>query len=170
VIACLEKASAGILPSDLAVSQRDIDIAWNAIVDFNGLVAGTDFRGAFEFDQAPNDKFTMPTATFFFDYVEVGEWVFGAVVRRNVEAFELDGAKGHMVLGSARVVEALVRRANGQAILAELHALYQQALAPEKKTAIEMFGGSYRGLLRMSGKSAAANTLGPALDTETEPR
>lgn len=160
VISCLEKASAGILPPELAVSQRDIDIAWNAIVDFNGLVAGTDFKGTFEFRVAPNDKLSTPTATFFFDYVEVGEWVFGAVVRREVEVFELDGASGRIVLGPARIVEALVRRASGQDCLADLHALYLQALEPERKTALEMFGGSYRGLLQMSGQSAAANTLG----------
>jgi hypothetical protein len=55
VIACFEKATAGVLPPELAVSQREIDIAWNAIVDFNGLVAGTDFKGAFEFAEVPKD-------------------------------------------------------------------------------------------------------------------
>jgi hypothetical protein len=81
--------------------------------------------------------------------------VFGAVVRRNVGQFELDGATGRIALGPARVVEALARRAGGNEILGELYALYQQALLPEKKTALEMCGGSYRGLLAMSGKSAA---------------
>ncbi|WP_156394348.1 hypothetical protein [Mesorhizobium sp. Root172] len=159
VIACFEKASAGVLPPDLAVSKRDIDIAWNPIVDFNGMVAGTDFSGAFELTQALKDKVSVPTATFFFDYVEVGDWVFGAVVRRAVEEFELKGTTGRISLGSARVVEALVRRASGQKILAELYELYRQAFEPEKKMAFEMFGGSYRGLLNMSGKSAVANAV-----------
>ncbi|MEG3170211.1 hypothetical protein U1737_18650 [Sphingomonas sp. LB3N6] len=155
VIACLEKASAGILPPDLAVSQREIDIAWNAIVDFNGMVTGTDFDGQFELAETPAKTLSAPTATFFFDYVEIGDWVFGAVVRRNVDQFELDGATGRIALGPARVVEALARRAGGDEILGELYALYQQALLPEKKTALEVCGGSYQGLLAMSGKSAA---------------
>lgn len=156
VIACFEKASAGILPPDVTVSQREIDIAWNAIVDFNGMVTGTDFNGAFEFAEALPDTISAPTTTFFFDYVEVGDWVFGAVVRRSVERFELEGATGRIALGPARVVEALVRRASGQEILGELYGLYQQAFRPEKKTALEMCGGSYEGLLAMSGNSATA--------------
>ena len=156
VIACLEKASAGILPPNLAVSQREIDIAWNAIVDFNGMVTGTDFKGQFELAGAPTDTLSAPTATFLFDFVEIGDWVFGAVVRREVERFELDRAMGRIALGPARVVEALARRGSAQEILGELFGLYQQALRPEKKTALEMCGGSYRGLLAMSGKSSAA--------------
>ncbi|TGV71038.1 hypothetical protein EN801_042880 [Mesorhizobium sp. M00.F.Ca.ET.158.01.1.1] len=50
-----------------------------------------------------------------------------------------------------------MRRASGQKIFAELYELYRQAFEPEKKMAFEMFGGSYRGLLNMSGKSAVAN-------------
>lgn len=160
VIACFEKATAGVLPPELAVSQREIDIAWNAIVDFNGLVAGTDFKGAFEFAEVPKDTVSMPTATFFFDYVEVGEWVFGAVVRRAVEHFELNGAAGRIELGPARVVEALVRRASGQEILPDLYALYRQAFDPEKKSALEMFGGNYRGLLKMGRASVAPPPAG----------
>lgn len=158
VIACLEKASTGILPPSLAVSQREIDIAWNAIVDFNGMVAGTDFKGAFELAQAPVDTVSVPTAAFFFDYVEIGDWVFGAVVRREVERFSLDGPTGKITLGPARVVEALARRASGQDILGELYGLYRQAFLPEMKTALELCGGSYRGLLALSGNSAAAIT------------
>lgn len=156
VVACLETASAGILPSELTVSQREIDIAWNAIVDFNGMVAGTDFNGVFELAEAPSDTLSMPTATLFFDYVEIGDWDFGAVVRRAVEHFDLDCATGRIALGPARVVEALARRASGQEILGELYSLYRQAFLPEKKTALEMCGGSYQGLLAMSGTSAAA--------------
>lgn len=160
VISCFEKASAGILPPDLAVSQHDIDIAWNAIVDFNGMVTGTDFKGAFEFAEAPADTLSAPTATFFFDYVEVGDWVFGAVVRRSVEHFEIEGSTGRIALGPARVVEALVRRASGQEILGELYGLYQQAFLPEKKSALEMCGGNYQSLLALSGNSAAASLKG----------
>jgi hypothetical protein len=155
VIACLEKASAGILPADLAVSEREIDIAWNGIVDFNGMVTGTDFKGAFELAEASPGALSAPTATFFFDYVEIGDWVFGAVVRREVERFELDGATGSITLGPARAVEALARRASGQEILSELYGLYRQAFLPEKKTALEMCGGSYKGLLALSATSAA---------------
>ncbi|VXC80694.1 hypothetical protein [Sphingomonas sp. 8AM] len=158
VIACLEKASTGILPPGLAVSQREIDIAWNAIVDFNGMVAGTDFNGAFELAQAPVERVSAPTAAFFFDYVEIGDWVFGAVVRREVERFSLEGRTGKIAFGPARVVEALARRASGQDILGELYGLYRQAFLPEKKTALELCGGSYRGLLALSGNRAAAAT------------
>lgn len=156
VIACLEKASTGILPPDLTVSQREIDIAWNAIVDFNGMVMGTDFNGAFELAQTPLITISAPTAAFFFDYVEIGDWVFGAVVQREVERFSLEGSTGNIMLGPARVVEALARRASGQDIFGELYSLYRQAFFPEKKTALELCGGSYRALLELSGNKAAA--------------
>lgn len=155
VIACLEKASAGILPRDLAVSQREIDIAWNAVVDFNGMVTGTEFDGRFELAEMPLKSPSAPTAVFFFDYVEIGDWVFGAVVRRKVERFELDGTLGKIALGPARVVEALARRASGKEILSELYSLYQQAFLPEKRNALELCGGSYRELLAMNSRSVA---------------
>lgn len=120
------------------------------------MVTGTDFNGQFELAEAPAKALSAPTATFFFDFVEIGDWVFGAVVRRNVDRFELEGTTGRIALGPARVVEALARRASGQEILSELYGLYQQAFLPEKKTALEMCGGSYQGLLAMSGKNAVS--------------
>lgn len=156
VIACFEKAAAGVLPPDLAVSSRDVDIAWNAIVDFNGMVTGSDFSGRFELAEAPPRQLSPPVAAFFFDHVEVGDWVFGAVVRRPVGLFEMSGEAGRIELGPARVVEAVVRRARGDAILGELYGLYQQALRPERATALELCGGSWRQLLAFSGGSAAS--------------
>lgn len=153
-IGCLEKASAGVLPTDLTVSQREIDIAWNGLVDFNAMVTGTDVAGNFEFEEEPDERLRSVTASYFFDFVEVGGWVFGAVVRRVIETLEIDGVHARLAFGTARVVEAMIRRGRGEDIIAELYGLYQQALAPEKKTAVELFEGSHRAMLRASGNSA----------------
>ncbi len=156
VIDCLDKASAGILPADFAVSQDEIDTAWNGIVDFNGMVTGTDFKGSFELMEALGHDLPTPPAVFFYDWVEIGDWVVGAVVRRPVQSFELVGASGRVELGPARVMEAFVRRTHGTDVLGELQALYRQARHMEKDSSFEMFAGCYRAMLRMSGIKAVS--------------
>lgn len=156
VIACLEKAMSGVLPAAFAVSRSEIDYAWNHLVDFNGLVAGTDFKGRFELRQAPDRAAMRPTVAFFHGHVEIGEWTIGVVARRPITCFELNAAAGVIELGPARILETIVRRGDGDGIAAELHEHYHRSVAPEKAAALEMLGGSWEALLRFSGNSAVA--------------
>lgn len=151
IFTCLETVSYGIIPSDLTMSLCEIDDAWNSIVNFNGLVAGTDFQGRFEIVAALPVEVKPPKCIFLYDFVEIGDWVFGVVVRRAVLDFKLNSTKGEFLLGPSRVVEALVRRNNDNTFQSDLHALYQAALELEVVEVIQMFGGSYQAMLTMSG-------------------
>lgn len=155
VIACMEKASAGILPAEFAVSLSEIDEAWNGIVDFNAMVGSTDFSANLGFAEPPHPKLATMKSIFFYDHIEIGVWVLGAVVRRSLEKIDIDGTRARLELGPARIVEGLVRQGTGSSILGELQALYRHAYEREKTSALELFGGSSRLLLQATGKAAA---------------
>jgi hypothetical protein len=77
---------------------------------------------------------SAPEAVYFFDYFEVSDGVFGAVVRRAIERFDLAGTTGRIALDPAGVVEALVWRPSGQEILGRLYGLYNQASGSEPRS------------------------------------
>ena len=153
-IACLEKASVGVLPPLLTVSQREIDAAWNALVDFNGLVAGTEFTGRFQLQRKPEQPIPHfgATACYLYDHVEVGDWSFGAVVRRSVVNISIEGVSGTLALGPARVVEAIIRPKDHGDIVPELRHLYREAVAPEIETVVELFHGDYAAMRRANAR------------------
>lgn len=146
VIACLEKASAGLLPPELTLSLDEIDRAWNAIVDFNGMVAGTGMKAKFELDRPPPPNLGPARSIFLYDFVDIGDWTFMAVVRRPVLRLEIDGTHGAIDFGDARVVEASIRRGKGRESLFELRELYAQARRLEGTGVLEFYGGEYRAL------------------------
>jgi hypothetical protein len=146
VIACLEKVSIGILPPDLTLSLLEIRRAWNAIVAFNGLVAGTDMKGNFTLSRDIPTEVGQATSIFLYDYVDIGDWTFMAVARRQILKLEIDGAEALFECGAPRVVEALVRRGQGKDYLVDLCDLYARARGLEGDGVLELNEGDYRSL------------------------
>jgi hypothetical protein len=158
VIACLEKASTGLLPAELTLSLAEIDQAWNAIVAFNGMVTGTHMKCRFTFGNEIIAEIGPATSMLLYDYVDIGSWTFMAVVRRPVLKFELDRASGSLECGVPHVVEAIVRRGMGSNHLVQLRDLYVHACKMEGDGVLELFGGNYRAMI-------LANSENPVLHT-----
>jgi hypothetical protein len=146
VITCLEKASAGLLPAELTLSLLEIGRAWNAIVAFNGMVTGSDMKGKFTLDRDIPAELSQATSIFLYDYVDIGDWTFMAVIRRPILKLEIDGANALFECGTSRVVEAIVRRGRGEDHLADLRALHARACRTEEGGVLELNGGDYRSL------------------------
>jgi hypothetical protein len=156
VIACLEKASSGLLLAELTLSLSEIAQAWNAIVAFNGMVTGTDMKGRFAPDGEIPAEVSQAASIFLYDYVDIGGWTFMAVVRRPILRFEIDCGKGLLECGSPRVVEAIVRRGTGSDHLAELRGLYAEACRMERGGVLDLYGGDYRAMAFGTSKSRAS--------------
>lgn len=141
VIESLERASRGLLSEKLTLSLDDIFDAWNEIVRFHGMIAGTNMRGNFKIDrEVPNVG--PVTSVFYFDYVDIGRWTFLAVVRRPIRFFELKGTEGLLECDDARIVEAIVRRGKSVDHLREIRDLYDRAIEFEGATTLAL--GDYR--------------------------
>lgn len=153
VIACLERASAGLLPTELTISVVEIGQVWNAIVAFNGLVTGTDMKCRFTLQREVSAEIGPAKSIFLFDYVDIGAWTFMAVVRRPILKLEIDGAKWSLECGNPRVVEAIVRRGTGYDHLNELRELYTQACKLEGDGVLELYGGDHRALMLGASES-----------------
>lgn len=146
VVACLEKASAGVLPADLTISLLEIRLAWNAIVAFNGMVSGTGMKAKFTLDRDIPANVGKAMSILLYDYVDIGSWTFMAVVRRPILEFDVEGASASFECGAPRVVEAIVRRGSGENYLADLREVYARARGMERGDALELNHGDYRSL------------------------
>lgn len=144
---CLAAASEGVLPAGLTLSIAEIYEAWNSIVDFNGMVTGTDFKGKFTFAEELPAFEHEPTGLIFYGYVDVGSWTFMAVVRRPIEKFEISGRQAILQCGSPRVLESIVRHGPGQEHLRDLRTLHSGACKMEGEGVIEICGGDFRAAL-----------------------
>jgi hypothetical protein len=154
VIACLEKASAGLLPAQLTLSLAEIYTAWNEIVAFNGMVTGTNLRTNFKLSGEPSGTSAV-TSLFLYDYVDIGGWTFMAVVLRPILKFEMKGTNGSFECGDPRVVEAIVRLGSGRDHLAELRKLYAQACSStEPSDLLEIFGGDHRAMMSWTSEDS----------------
>jgi hypothetical protein len=145
-VTCLEKASTGILPTELTLSLTDIRQAWNAIVAFNGMVTGTNMKAKFTLDRAIPEEVNQATSILFYDYLDIGTWTFLAVVRRTILNFEIDSANGSLECGSPRLIEGIVCRGAGGDHLAKLRELYARARRTEGNGVLELYGGDYRAM------------------------
>jgi hypothetical protein len=152
VIACLEKASTGLLPPELTLSLGEIDHAWNAIVAFNGMVTGTNMKCRFTIRHEIPAVVGAAVSIFLYDYVDIGDWTFMAVVRRPILKFEIRRTEGSLECGPPRVVEAIVRRGTGNDHLAKIREFYAEACKIEQDGVLELYGGDYRAM--MAGTSA----------------
>ena len=146
VITCLEKASAGLLPAELTLSLDDLLTSWNDIVHFNGLVAGTDMKGKFTLAEEIPSCDAKASYVILYDYLDVGEWTFMAVVRRQLIQFEIKGRFGKLACGEPRVLEAAVRKGKGADHLDELLELYSAARTSSGNGVLEFYGGDYRAM------------------------
>jgi hypothetical protein len=154
-VACLETASTGVLPVDLKISLEQIDASWNALAEFNGLIAGTNMKGAFTLASAPERAVGPATAIFLYDYLDIGGWTFLAVVRRAIHRFEIDGASASFDCGDPRVAEAIVRRGSGRHCLSDIQRLYVECVQREGAGVVELCGGDYRQMIAKSQEGPA---------------
>jgi hypothetical protein len=162
VIALLEQISVGILPIDHTVSSGAIYAAWNDLVDMNGLVNGTDFKGSFNLEAPIASDVVLdemrPRAAHFFYDIQIGDWTFGTVVRRPIEHVRIQGTRGSSILGPGRPVEGLVCRVHRSKARADLIKLFRQAQQPEIETSLEFCGGDYRAFLALNRAKAVSIT------------
>ena len=144
VVACFEKVTSGILPPNLTMSFDEIDNAWNEIVDFNGMVAGTDMKATFTLDREIPDDIDPVSTMFLYDYVDVGGWAFLAVVRRGITKFSISGNTGYVEYSEPSVVEAMVRQGAGAQFLPDIQKFYEDAVRGAGKGVLQVHGGDYR--------------------------
>jgi hypothetical protein len=146
IITGLEKTSAGVLHPELTLSLLEIGRAWNAIVSYNALVAGEGMTGNFTLDRDIIPEVSQATAIFFYDYVDVGNWTFMAVVRLQILALATEGVGASFKFGAPRIIESIVRQGRGEEYLADLRKLYARACKIEGDGVLEFCDGDYQAL------------------------
>lgn len=126
LVSALQVTAAEVAPSALTISFADLVRNWNALADFHGFTAGQDMTCSVGFDSdIPQD--VVPTSFMAYDYVEVGDWTFAAIVSREITLVSRGPAALSFKGRAPFLRESIVRRGPSHAVLADLKVLYAQA-------------------------------------------
>lgn len=151
LLAALRATAADVAPADLVLSFADLVRAWNDVAVFHNLVCGADLAARFEFDRILPAGVT-PSSFIAYDYVDVGDWTFLAVVARPITAYTLGSNTLHFTCGPPQVREAMVRRGLGVASLDELRELFVRTMRLAGPSALAIEQGRYRDFQALPAK------------------
>lgn len=147
VVSMLRSVAAEDLPEGLTLSIGEIDDAWTEVVDFNGMVAGTDLGIKMKLaNRRLGELGGGPLWTY--GHVDIGGWSFMAVVSRPVDSIDDRGDALDMTFGDPVIVESLVRPRQEEGRLEELAEVYRRCFKLAGGVGFELFGGDYQAMLR----------------------
>lgn len=142
LVGALKATAAEVAPPDLTISLADLVRNWNPLADYCGFVGGQDLEGRVAFDREISED-VVPTLVLAYDYVEVGDWTFAAIVSRQVIWASRGPASLHFTAGPPLIRESIVRPGPAWGVLADLEALYAQTRPRSDPTVLALgrFGG-----------------------------
>lgn len=148
VLEMLREVAGEDIPEGLTLSAVDLDAAWPALVDLNGLVAGTDL--CLKATVANRSFGELGGRTLWsWGWADVGEWSFMAVVCRPITRISDRGHELEIVCGDPVLEDGLIARRDEPDRIAVLTEAHRRAVQFSGEGALELFDGDFRVMLKM---------------------
>lgn len=144
----LSMLAAGDIPPTLTLSVADIEMAWPALVDLNGLVRGADLN--FRARLGIHESGRLEGCTLWaWGHAEIGAWSFMAVVSRPIRRLVHTDTDLEIQCGDPDIADGLVRPVSDASHRDDLRRAHQRAVALSSEDPIVLFDGDYRTLLNL---------------------